>query len=128
MVATSEAAQAVNALVQALIQAYEDGRQELGLTGRALPGADDTLTALAENPTMHQSVLTGNLREVARIKLEVFGLDRFLDLNSGAYGDDNPKRPRLVAIAQQRATERAGVTFDNNHTVLIGDTLRVKVS
>jgi phosphoglycolate phosphatase len=114
--------EAVSALGQALIQGYEDARQELGRTGRALPGAHDTLTAVADNSSIYQSVLTGNLRDVARIKLEVFGLDSLLDLESGAYGDDNPERPKLVAIAQQRATERTGVTFDNNHTVLVGDT------
>jgi phosphoglycolate phosphatase len=114
--------EAVGALGQALIQGYEDARQELARTGRALPGAHDTLTALADDPSLYQSVLTGNLRDVARIKLEVFGLDRLLDLESGAYGDDDPERPKLVTIAQQRAAERTGVTFDNNHTVLVGDT------
>jgi phosphoglycolate phosphatase len=114
--------EAVNTLARTLIQGYEDARDELGATGRALPGARDTLAALADDPQIHQSVLTGNLREVARIKLEVFGLDRFLDLDAGAYGDDNPERPELVAIAQRRAAERTGTTFDNDHTVLIGDT------
>ncbi|MFD1044202.1 HAD family hydrolase [Kibdelosporangium lantanae] len=114
--------EAVNRLARALIQGYEDAREELGTTGRALPGAYDTLAALADDPQIYQSVLTGNLREVARIKLEVFGLDRFLDLDAGAYGDDNPERLKLVAIAQRRAAERTGTTFGNDHTVLIGDT------
>lgn len=90
--------------------------------GRSLPGARETLTALARHPWIHQSVLTGNLREVARVKLDVFGLNGFLDLDSGAYGDDSPERPKLVAIAQRRAARRTGATFDNNRTVLIGDT------
>jgi phosphoglycolate phosphatase-like HAD superfamily hydrolase len=114
--------EAVDKLARALIEGYEDAREELGTTGRALPGAHETLAALADDPHIYQSVLTGNLREVARIKLEVFGLDRFLDLDSGAYGDDNPERPKLVAIAQRRAAERTGTTFQNDHTVLIGDT------
>lgn len=82
----------------------------------------DTLASLARSPIVYQSVLTGNLRDVARIKLEVFDLDHYLDLDVGAYGDDDPERPKLVAIAQQRATERTGVTFGNDATVMIGDT------
>jgi phosphoglycolate phosphatase len=113
---------AVSTLASALVQGYEDARDELRTVGRALPGAHDTVTHLAADPAIHQSVLTGNLREVARIKLEVFDLARYLDLASGAYGDDDPHRPKLVGIAQQRAHDRTGVTFGNDATVLIGDT------
>jgi phosphoglycolate phosphatase-like HAD superfamily hydrolase len=67
-------------------------------------------------------VLTGNLREVARIKLEVFGLAGYLDLASGAYGDDDSHRPKLVSLAKQRAGDRTGVVFGNDATVLVGDT------
>jgi phosphoglycolate phosphatase len=109
-------------LAAALIQGYEDARGELRTVGRALPGAHDVLAGLANEPAIHQSVLTGNLREVARIKLEVFGLDCYLDLASGAYGDDDSDRPKLVTLAQQRAGDRTGVVFGNDATVLVGDT------
>jgi hypothetical protein len=33
-----------------------------------LPGAKATLTLLAEDGQLHQSVLTGNLKDIARIK------------------------------------------------------------
>jgi len=114
--------QMVTQLARALVRGYQDARDELRTVGRALPGVKDTLASLAHNPTVYQSVLTGNLRDVARIKLEVFDLDHYLDLDAGGYGDDDPERPKLVAIAQQRATERTGVVFDNDATVLIGDT------
>lgn len=114
--------EAVDALAEALIQGYEDARTELSERGRALPGANDTLTKLAANETMFQTVLTGNLREVARIKLEVFGLDGFLDLAAGAYGDDHQERAELVTIAQERAGDRTGNEFGTTTTVLIGDT------
>lgn len=112
----------ITRLARALVRGYQDARDELRTVGRALPGAHDTLANLAHDPTVHQSVLTGNLRDVARIKLEVFHLDHYLDLDAGAYGDDDPERPKLVAIAQQRATERTGVIFDSDTTVMIGDT------
>ncbi|GAB2790765.1 haloacid dehalogenase-like hydrolase [Amycolatopsis magusensis] len=112
----------VNRLAAALTEGYEDAREELATVGRALPGAEETLAELARNPTVHQAVLSGNLRSVSRIKLEVFGLKRFLDLDSSAYGDDHVSRPELVKIAQGRARERIGGRFDNADTVLIGDT------
>lgn len=77
---------------------------------------------LAADPRVYQTVLTGNLRQVAAVKLAVFWLDRHLDLEAGAYGDDDSERPKLVAIAQGRAAQRTGVTFGNDATVLIGDT------
>lgn len=114
--------EAVRELAAALVQGHENAREELATTGRVLPGAEETLAALAADPRVHQAVLSGNLRAVSRIKLEVFGLDPYLDLASSAYGDDHTERPELVAIARQRATERTGGMFDNQHTVLIGDT------
>jgi phosphoglycolate phosphatase-like HAD superfamily hydrolase len=69
-----------------------------------------------------QSVLTGNTRPAAEIKLGTFGLDRYLDLDVGAYGTDDD-RANLVKIARQRAEEAQGVRFDPTSTVLIGDTL-----
>ncbi|MGH3775883.1 MAG: HAD family hydrolase [Pseudonocardiaceae bacterium] len=114
--------QMMRRLAAALVQGYEEARAELAATGRALPGAEETLAALAADPRVHQAVLSGNLRDVSRIKLEVFGLDSYLNLASSAYGDDHTERPELVTIAQQRATERTAVTFDKQHTVLIGDT------
>jgi phosphoglycolate phosphatase-like HAD superfamily hydrolase len=112
----------VSRLAAALIQGYEDAREELRTVGRALPGAQECLASLANEPAIRQTVLTGNLREVARIKLEVFRLDGYLDLASGAYGDDDSARPKLVALAQRRAGKRIGVVFSNDVTVLIGDT------
>ena len=109
-------------LADALVQGYEAAREELRTVGRALPGARDVLASLANEPAIHQSVLTGNLREVARIKLEVSGLDGYLDLAGGAYGNDDSDRPKLVTLAQQRAGKRTGVVFSNDATVLVGDT------
>ncbi|QYN26395.1 HAD hydrolase-like protein [Amycolatopsis sp. DSM 110486] len=59
---------------------------------------------------------------VARIKLEVFGLAQYLDLEASAFGDDNAERPKFVTIAQQRAEQRTGTRFANADTVLVGDT------
>jgi phosphoglycolate phosphatase len=114
--------QMITNLARELIQGYEDARDELRARGRAMPGAQGVLASLASDPAVYQSVLTGNLREVARIKLEVFGLDGYLDLASGAYGDDDSDRSKLVQLARQRTSDRTGVAFSNDVVVLIGDT------
>lgn len=119
---TEAADELTQRFVAALIAGCESAKQELAEQGRALPGASQTLARLAEESAIHQSVLSGNFRAVARIKLEVFGLLRYLDLDGGAYGDDSPHRPTLVGIAQARAAQRLTHAFTADNTILIGDT------
>jgi phosphoglycolate phosphatase len=106
---------------EALARQYEQHTARLLKRGRTLPGAREALTALAEQPDVIQSVLTGNLRAVALIKLRVFELDGFVDLEVGAYGDDEAYRPNLVAVAQQRAATKYAADFTHDNTVILGD-------
>lgn len=66
-------------------------------------------------------LLTGNVREGARIKLDSAGLnaDRF---TVGAYGSDHAQRSELPALAVQRAEARYGRRFEGKEVVIIGDT------
>jgi phosphoglycolate phosphatase len=105
----------------ALAHEYEQHRDQLRTHGRVLSGARDVLAALAEASGIVQSVLSGNLRAVSAAKLNTFDLDRYLDLDVGAYGDDDRDRPALVAIAQSRAGQRYGTIFARDNTVIIGD-------
>lgn len=73
-------------------------------------------------PGVTQSVLTGNIKPVAIIKLAAFGLDPYLDFEIGAYGSDDPVRANLVEIARQRASQKYRLPFNETSTVLIGDT------
>jgi phosphoglycolate phosphatase len=107
--------------VDALARQYRENIDELRERGRALPGAAESLALLAEQPWIVQSVLTGNLRQVAITKLEAFDLARYIDFDIGAYGDDNADRWRLVAVAQGRASGQINHGFDYANTVLIGD-------
>jgi phosphoglycolate phosphatase-like HAD superfamily hydrolase len=66
-------------------------RTSVAARGRALPGAGAALAALASGRA-HQSVLTGNVRAVAEVKLAALGLRDPLDLCIGAYGDDHEER------------------------------------
>ncbi|GAA4896131.1 HAD family hydrolase [Streptomonospora salina] len=101
---------------------YRARSDELRERGRVLPGIEDALGALATDSGVMQSVLTGNTRRAAQVKLSAFGLDRHLDLAVGAYGDDDSYRPRLVEVALARAAERAGMSVPRERVVLIGDT------
>jgi phosphoglycolate phosphatase-like HAD superfamily hydrolase len=112
----------VAALLAALEDAFEAARSEMAARGVVLPGALEALSALATEPTLRQSVLTGNTRAVAAIKLETFGLEPYLDLALGAYGDDHADRRALVGIARERAADVLGCPLDPAEILLVGDT------
>lgn len=114
--------QAVNDLAAALADGYRTAQNELRGRGRVLPGALEALQELVNEPGIHQSVLTGNTAQVARIKIDTFELDHYLDISIGAYGDDHRDRAQLVHIARERAAERLGATIPAAQVVVIGDT------
>jgi phosphoglycolate phosphatase len=67
-----------------------------------------------------QSLLTGNVEPNAAVKVGAFGLERWLDLEAGAYGSDpHERRSDLVAVARERAADRYG---EPTGAVLVGDT------
>jgi phosphoglycolate phosphatase-like HAD superfamily hydrolase len=92
--------------------------------GNELPGARAALSALQDRPEIVQAVLTGNIKVNAVTKLSAFNLDEYIDFEVGGYGSDDEVRANLVGIAQRRATDRYGITFHQENTVLIGDTRR----
>jgi phosphoglycolate phosphatase len=88
---------------------------------RALPGAATAIAALAA-AGLRQSVLTGNIRPLAAVKLAAAGLGEHLDLDVGAYGDVHEVRAELVPVARQAARAAYGADFSGRATVLVGDT------
>jgi phosphoglycolate phosphatase-like HAD superfamily hydrolase len=69
-----------------------------------------------------QSLLTGNIRPMAEIKLAAAGLTRHLDLEVGSYGDLHEIRAELVDPARQSAAAAYQEDFAGVATVLVGDT------
>lgn len=107
--------------VQAQAEGYRRRAEEMRRRGRVLPGAREALENLAAIPGVYQTVLTGNPRPSAEVKLRAFDLAALLDGDVGAYGDDDAVRANLVRIARRRACEQTGVTFTEETTVIIGD-------
>jgi phosphoglycolate phosphatase len=92
-----------------------------GAEVRALPGAAAAVAALAA-AGVRQSVLTGNIRPLATLKLAAAGLGEHLDLDVGAYGDVHEIRAELVPVARLAARAAYGTDFGGASTVLVGDT------
>ena len=62
------------------------------------------LEALHGRDDLIQSLLTGNIQTNALLKVSAFDLDRWLDIEVGAYGSDpHEERSDLVAVARERA-------------------------
>ncbi|MFD4674021.1 HAD hydrolase-like protein [Lentzea sp. NPDC058450] len=107
-------------LSTALSTSFEDRRAELPGHGEVLPGALRALEHFANDPRVHQAVLTANLASVAQIKLEEFGLAHLVDWDASAFGDDHLDRADLVTVARDRA--RHVRPFADEEVVVIGDT------
>jgi phosphoglycolate phosphatase len=88
---------------------------------RPMAGASAAVAALAA-AGIRQSVLTGNVRPLAALKLRRAGLVDHLDLDAGAYGDVHEVRAELVTVARQAAGRVFGRDFGGWSTILVGDT------
>jgi len=98
-------------------------RDELRQDMLVLPGVPEILARL-QQLGVTQTLLTGNLEPVARLKLDLVGLDRYVDFDIGAYGSDHHDRSCLVPIATTRVKDRTGVAREAEEIVIVGDTPR----
>lgn len=98
-------------------------RELLAGDGIVMPGAVDALAAVQKSEHLVATVVTGNLRGSAETKLTALGLIGYLDTTIGGYASDDPHRPALVRIAQERAAAKHGSRFDRDNTVIVGDSL-----
>jgi phosphoglycolate phosphatase-like HAD superfamily hydrolase len=143
----------VPAFIDALTRQAPAFGERVRLRGRVLPGVPEALAGLGGSARLgglgasgaagdglvrppvlvRQSVLTGNIRPLAEVKLGALGLGDPLDLAIGAYGDMDEVRAGLVRMARERAAGAAGSAgsgatgsgatyFGGEATVLVGDT------
>lgn len=110
------------AFADELAAQFEERKREIRRIGHTLSGVRIVLAKLAAISEVTQSVLTGNMKAVAVLKLTAFNLSGWLDIDVGAYGMDDTDRSALVPLAQRRTAEKYCVEFDRSTTVLIGDT------
>lgn len=103
----------------ALTEQAEQDLPALPTLGRALPGAPEILAELAGRDGVVQSLVTGNLPELANYKLAAFDLHHHIDFETAGYGSLSEHRHDLVAAAITRSATKHG-TFDD--VVVVGDT------
>jgi phosphoglycolate phosphatase-like HAD superfamily hydrolase len=81
----------------------------------------EAVEVLAGLPGVRQGLLTGNVEEGARRKLEPFDLNRFFPF--GGFGDDIHDRREIAAQAHVRGVEHAGTAVPPERVAVIGDTV-----
>jgi phosphoglycolate phosphatase len=87
--------------------------------GALLPGVPEVLDRLGADPAVVQTLVTGNVPEVAAAKVAAFGLTGAFDAEVGGYGTDDRVRATLVRRSRERAEAKYGRRLD---VVVVGDT------
>lgn len=106
--------------VELLVKGYlQNLRVEINNPRRKLqPGIIEVLNVLRGREAV-LGLLTGNLEQGAKIKLEAFNLNEyFLD---GAFGSDHEDRDRLLPVALEKFSRR-GLSFSPGDCIVVGDT------
>ncbi len=101
------------------------GELEVGLAEnpmKVLPGVSPLLEHLNGMDDVALGLLTGNIAEGARLKLDSVGLAGYFRV--GGFGSDSEVREDLPAVAIQRAAEAWDRNFPPASVVVVGDTPR----
>jgi len=86
--------------------------------GYLLPGVLDLLDAIEREPAWMKILLTGNMTEMASIKLERFGLTHRFEF--GAFGEMAADRDALACLAVARIAKEHGIPAAR--CIVVGDT------
>ena len=113
------------ASIDAVIHEYLS-RVRAAMPGRAsevkiLPGVQEVLARLESHSQVLLGLLTGNVREGARLKLTAVGVHQAFRF--GVYGDDHWDRYQLPSIAVAQVRRDFGIEFKGKQIVIIGDTI-----
>jgi len=87
---------------------------------RLKPGIAELLEQLHMHPFCVLGLLTGNIKEGAKIKLSSFGLDHYFI--TGGFGSDSDDRNLLLPIAADRYRRMTGRGLEYRDCIVIGDT------
>ena len=86
-----------------------------------LPGVRETLEAVAAHPRYKSALVTGNIKPMAHLKMELVGLEHFFTL-PGAFGDESHNRRDLPARAAERIRKHLQLDLAPEQFIVIGDT------
>jgi phosphoglycolate phosphatase len=110
----------INAVIEAYLfhlkQEIQNDRKH------AKPGIHEILELLNHAPYIRLGLLTGNLEQGARIKLEAFNLNNYFP--SGAFGSDDEDRNKLLPVAVRRFEKLFKEKLRIEESIVIGDTPR----
>lgn len=112
----------IDRLHDTVVRIADADRQRVADVGVVLPGVAEVLRDIAGRGDVAQTLVTGNLRRIAAIKVGAFGLGEYLDLAIGGYGEVSEQRSELVAEALAGAGRRHGTRFTGDAVVVVGDT------
>ena len=91
-------------------------------SGHIKPGIREALRELQARKECILGLLTGNIEEGARVKLDFFGLNSYFSI--GAFGSDDEDRNKLLPIAVDKLCQMYSVKVGFRDCVVIGDTPR----
>ncbi len=96
------------------------------LSDRLAPYAGEVLAQVSGQERYRCSLVTGNIQQVARLKLGAAGILYPFAEGQGGFGSDSDDRNELPPIARMRAGQRwnGGDAWPAERTVVIGDTPR----
>lgn len=95
------------------------------LSWYSLPNVNELLEKLVTRSDVKLGILTGNLYDIAVIKLKTAGVNLEVFQESGrlfgAFGSDHFVRDELVKVAKGRYSKFVGHSIEPNDMVIIGD-------
>jgi phosphoglycolate phosphatase len=101
---------------------YLANELEFAQRTQALPGVIEALIAF-NGLGMVQTVVTGNIESIARMKMAAARVDEHLRLDVGGYGSDHHIRSELVHTASRRIAQALG-RIEPDRIWVVGDTPR----
>jgi len=113
-----------NGTIDAVIKAYLNYlRREINNDRKHVkPGIYEVLEELKPLQDLGLGLLTGNIEQGARIKLEPFRLNEYFP--AGAFGSDDEDRNNLLPIAVKRFEELFQQKIEADNCIIVGDTPR----
>jgi len=85
------------------------------------PGVNRLLPKLGNIENVFLGLVTGNVSEGARLKLEAVDFQQYFQI--GGFGDDSKDRNDLPPVAQNRAEKHFNITFKSDDIWIIGDSI-----